>query len=210
MNKDTQAAGAATLTDAQIIDLADDFKSQYQHGGTTFDEFDALGFGKALLSRTSQMPTVTDHMVSAYLKANDEYWRRTDELPGRADKWRKGTPQEATRESLIAALASTATAPSAPASPAPSSVSAEQRGYGNLRPNGDSGRGDLSPDDDCTPPAPAAAPQAGEPVAAFRALLRAEIDATIDVSGDVARQEAQIDEADHLLVKFNELFPEAS
>jgi len=48
---------------------------------------------------------VTDAMVAAYLKANDEYWRRTDELPGRADRWRKGTPTEATRESLTAALA---------------------------------------------------------------------------------------------------------
>lgn len=50
-----------------------------------------------------------------------------------------------------------------------------------------------------------------QPVAAdkFRELLRAEISATIDPSGDIARQEAQIDEADHLLVKFNELFPEA-
>lgn len=43
----------------------------------------------------------------------------------------------------------------------------------------------------------------------FRALLLEERDATIDVSGEVARQEAQIDLADHLLVKFNELFPEA-
>lgn len=51
---------------------------------------------------------------------------------------------------------------------------------------------------------------ASPPIEAFRAILRAEVAATIDVSGDVARQEAQIDEADHLLVKFNELFPEAS
>jgi len=56
----------------------------------------------------------------------------------------------------------------------------------------------------------ASAAVSAEPVAAFRALLRAEIDASIDSSGDIARQEAQIDEADHLLVKFNELFPEAS
>lgn len=53
---------------------------------------------------------------------------------------------------------------------------------------------------------PATKPEAP---ALFRALLIAERDATIDVSGDIARQEAQIDLADHLLVKFNELFPEA-
>jgi hypothetical protein len=38
------------VTDAQIIDLAADFKSTYQHGGTTFDEFDALGFAHSLLA----------------------------------------------------------------------------------------------------------------------------------------------------------------
>jgi len=48
------------------------------------------------------------------------------------------------------------------------------------------------------------------PIEQFRALLRAEVDASIDVSGDIARQEASIDEADHLLCKFNELFPEVS
>lgn len=38
------------VTDEQIIDLATDFKSTYQHGGTTFDDFDALGFARALLA----------------------------------------------------------------------------------------------------------------------------------------------------------------
>ncbi|MBB1599525.1 hypothetical protein [Variovorax sp. UMC13] len=67
-------------------------------------------------------------------------------------------------------------------------------------------------------PAAAPAQQAGAPLPlapseaarSFRLLLTAEIGASIDVSGDIARQEAQIDMADHLLVKFNELFPEAS
>ena len=47
---------------------------------------------------------VTDAMVDAYLKANDAYWKRTDELPAPPDKWRTGTAQEATRVSLAAAL----------------------------------------------------------------------------------------------------------
>lgn len=53
-------------------------------------------------------------------------------------------------------------------------------------------------------------PALSDKVDSFRQLLAVEISATIDVSGDIARQEAQIDLADHLLVKFNELFPEAS
>jgi hypothetical protein len=49
-------------------------------------------------------PEVTDAMVDAYLQANDAYWKRTDELPTAPNKWRTGTPREATRESLRAAL----------------------------------------------------------------------------------------------------------
>lgn len=38
-------------TDAEILDAADDFRSQYNHGGTTFDEFDALSFARAVLAK---------------------------------------------------------------------------------------------------------------------------------------------------------------
>ena len=48
--------------------------------------------------------TITDAMVVAYLRANDEYWKGTDELPKPPAKWRAGTVKEATRESLKAAL----------------------------------------------------------------------------------------------------------
>ena len=41
-------------TDADILDAADDFRSQYKHGGTTFDEFDALGFARAALRSWGQ------------------------------------------------------------------------------------------------------------------------------------------------------------
>lgn len=50
---------------------------------------------------------VTDAMVDAYLKANDAYWKQTDQLPSPPDKWRTGTPREATRVSLAAALSQT-------------------------------------------------------------------------------------------------------
>ena len=53
-------------------------------------------------------PVVTIQMVDAYLKANDAYWRETDALPvsqQNPSRWRQGTPSEATRVSLEAALA---------------------------------------------------------------------------------------------------------
>lgn len=62
----------------------------------------------ALAAATAAQPQpieVTDAMVAAYLQANDAYWKRTDELPTPPNKWRTGTPSEATRESLKAALA---------------------------------------------------------------------------------------------------------
>jgi hypothetical protein len=47
----------------------------------------------------------TPAMVQAYLTANEAYWKRTDELPKRPDKWRTGTPTEATVEGYRAMLA---------------------------------------------------------------------------------------------------------
>lgn len=38
-------------TDSEILDAADDFRSQYMHGGTTFDEFDEIGFARAVLAK---------------------------------------------------------------------------------------------------------------------------------------------------------------
>ena len=40
--------------DAEILDAAYDFRSQYKHGGTTFDEFDALDFARAVLTKWGQ------------------------------------------------------------------------------------------------------------------------------------------------------------
>jgi hypothetical protein len=47
----------------------------------------------------------TPEMIAAYLRANDAYWKRTDELPTPPNKWRTGTPSEATAESYRAMLA---------------------------------------------------------------------------------------------------------
>ncbi|WP_431276214.1 hypothetical protein ACQ858_08165 [Variovorax ureilyticus] len=41
---------AAQPSDSQINDIAEDFKSQYMHGRTTFDEFDHLGFAHAVIA----------------------------------------------------------------------------------------------------------------------------------------------------------------
>ena len=40
-----------TPTDAEILDAAEDFRSHYTHGGTTFDEFDEIGFTRAVLAK---------------------------------------------------------------------------------------------------------------------------------------------------------------
>jgi hypothetical protein len=50
---------------------------------------------------------VSDEMVTAYLNANTAYWKQVDETPQskrNPARWRNGTPSEATRVSLIAAL----------------------------------------------------------------------------------------------------------
>ena len=40
-----------TPKNAEILDAAEDFRSQYTHGGTTFDEFDEIGFTRAVLAK---------------------------------------------------------------------------------------------------------------------------------------------------------------
>src|SRR5687768_12892954 len=60
-------------------------------------------FNEPLKGQQSQ---VTDAMVDAYLRANTAYWKETDEAPPiNPSKWRQGTPKEATRAGLTAALA---------------------------------------------------------------------------------------------------------
>lgn len=56
-----------------------------------------------ILERLRTELVVTEEMVTAYLAANDAYWKRMDRLHP-LGKWRDGTPSEATRVSLEAAL----------------------------------------------------------------------------------------------------------
>ena len=51
-------------TDAEILDAADDFRSQYMHGGITFDEFDAIGFARAVLAKWGTPPAVAGEPVA--------------------------------------------------------------------------------------------------------------------------------------------------
>lgn len=72
-------------------------------------------------ANTAQAPVgaeiaVTDDMVRAYLIANRDYWHKADELPPRLGTWREGTPFEAARVSMTAAL-KLAAQPATPAAP---------------------------------------------------------------------------------------------
>ena len=53
----------------------------------------------------------TPEMIAAYLNANTEYWHATDALPKPANKWRTGTPPEATAAGYRAMLSAAPVAP---------------------------------------------------------------------------------------------------
>jgi hypothetical protein len=57
-------AVAQPLTEEQIRDIAEDFASSFMHGGTQFDNFDSVGFARAVLSAA---PKATQGEPVAYL-----------------------------------------------------------------------------------------------------------------------------------------------
>ena len=65
------------LTDEQISDIADDFKSQYMHGGTTFDEFDHMGFARAILAALTPEPAADAKDAARYRWLRDYSLRKT-------------------------------------------------------------------------------------------------------------------------------------
>ena len=71
----------------------------------------------ALRTELARPLEVTDAMVEAYLSINEAYWQRTDDMPiayKKPSRWRQGTLEEATRESLQSVfklLAATSTKP---------------------------------------------------------------------------------------------------
>lgn len=102
---DLVAVGRKVIVDALAI------ITRYRESGIKIDAdlVTAQKLGMALAATHPSEPAaterVTDAMVDAYLKANDAYWRETDELPKAPGEWRNGTPREATKVSLAAALA---------------------------------------------------------------------------------------------------------
>ena len=55
----------------------------------------------------------TPEMVAAYLAENRRYWVATDKVSTPPNKWRTGTPSDATRESYRAMLSASPQAPQA-------------------------------------------------------------------------------------------------
>ena len=70
-------------TDAEILDTADDFRSQYKHGGTTFDEFDALGFARAVLAKWGTPAGAGEPYgcVTTHCKTGQQFFYRHPEPP---------------------------------------------------------------------------------------------------------------------------------
>ena len=59
-------------TDAEILDAADDFSSQYMHGGITFDEFDSIGFARAVLAKWGTPAPVGVETITPFISAQRE------------------------------------------------------------------------------------------------------------------------------------------
>ena len=86
-------------TDAEILDAAEDFRSQYTHGGTTFDEFDEIGFTRAVLAKWGTpapvgVGEVAEHYRNAIASAC-EGWTMPDGLRKHLETalWSPPTPQ---------------------------------------------------------------------------------------------------------------------
>ena len=86
-------------TDAEILDAAEDFRSQYTHGGTTFDEFDEIGFARAVLAKWgTPAPVGVGEVAERYRNAIAsacEGWTMPDGLRKHLETalWSPPTPQ---------------------------------------------------------------------------------------------------------------------
>lgn len=84
-------------TDAEILDAAEDFRSQYMHGGTTFDEFDEIGFTRAVLAKWgAPAPASGESVALRYRMHGDLQWQYTE------------NPDQASHADEIQRLATTA------------------------------------------------------------------------------------------------------
>lgn len=64
----SQQDALAPLTDARICDIADDYSSTYQHGGSTYDQFDHMGFARAIESEHG----ITANAAAAPIQAQED------------------------------------------------------------------------------------------------------------------------------------------
>ena len=86
-------------TDAEILDAAEAFRSQYTHGGTTFDEFDEIGFARAVLAKWgTPAPVGVGEVAERYRNAIAsacEGWTMPDGLRKHLETalWSPPTPQ---------------------------------------------------------------------------------------------------------------------
>jgi len=64
-------------TDAEILDAAEDFRSQYTHGGTTFDEFDEIGFARSVLAKWGTPAPASGELVAEVMFDERKYIQYT-------------------------------------------------------------------------------------------------------------------------------------
>lgn len=79
-------------TDTEILDEADDFRSQYMHGGITFDEFDSIGFARAVLAKWGTPAPVGVEPALHQYQASDGTWKDFDSERHRRDTVAAGYP----------------------------------------------------------------------------------------------------------------------
>ena len=64
-------------TDTEILDAAEDFRSQYTHGGTTFDALDEIGFARAVLARWGTPAPASGELVAEVMFDERKYIKYT-------------------------------------------------------------------------------------------------------------------------------------
>ena len=100
-------------TDAEILDAAEDFRSQYMHGGVTFYEFDGIGYTRAVLAKWGAPAPASPPFAYEFSRSNGdgthsehiERGRLQEVAPGRWEH--SGLPRGALADKPIKALYTT-------------------------------------------------------------------------------------------------------
>ena len=59
-------------TNAEILEMAEDFRLQSMHGGITFDEFDEIGFARAFLAKWGAPASASSEPVERQLLTDEQ------------------------------------------------------------------------------------------------------------------------------------------